>query len=288
MKLKKKPGELQFLLFPPFFWLMLFFIIPLIMIIIYAFSERRPYGGVDISFTIESFKAVFDPIYFKIILRSFTYAAVTTLLTLLFAYPIAFYMAFAKPGVRKILMFLVILPFWTNLLVRLYSFIIILGNSGIVNSTLMGMGLISQPLEMLNNSFSVITGLIYWNLPYMILPIYASLDKMNISLYEASMDLGGNRFQTFKNVVLPVSLPGVAAGVVFAFVPTLGNFVIPDVLGGTDTYLIGNVITSQYLQARNWPFGSALSTVMIFIIMIFVTLYIKYYDPTRKQNLMEI
>jgi spermidine/putrescine transport system permease protein len=287
-RIKKGNSEFRLMLFPPFFWLSLFFIIPLIIIIVYSFSVRKMYGGVELSFTLEHFKAVFDPLYMNIFLRSFMYAFVTTVITLLLAYPIGFYMAFAKPTVKKIIMFLIILPLWTNLLVELYSLIILFGNSGLINSILLKLGFINEPIAMLNNSFSVYVGLVYWNLPYMILPIYASLDKMNISLYEASMDLGGNRLQSFKNVLLPVSMPGIIAGIVFCFIPTLGNFFVPDVLGGTDNYLIGNVITSQFLQARNWSFGSALSSVLIFIIFIFVFLYIKYYNPAEENNAREI
>lgn len=287
-KLKNKIKEFHILIFPPFFWLTIFFIVPLIIIIIYSFSYKRTYGGVDIGFTLNQFKMVFDPLYLEVVLRSLYYAFISTFLTILCAYPVAYFMAFAKPKVKNIVMFLVILPFWTNLLIRLYSFIIILGNDGLVNSLLLSLGIINEPLSLLNNTFSVVVGLIYWNLPYMILPIFSSLDKMDISLYEASMDLGGNRFQTFLKIVFPQSVAGVVAGIVFVFVPTLGNFIVPDILGGTNNYIIGNIITSQFLQARNWPLGSAFSTVLIFLIMIFVSLYIRYFDPSKRQKLTEL
>jgi ABC-type spermidine/putrescine transport system permease subunit I len=162
----------------------------------------------------------------------------------------------------------------------------LLGESGLINSMLLNLGIVDEPLPMMNNSFGMYVGFVYWNLPFMILPIVSSLDRMDVSLLEASLDLGASKGQTFMNVTLPYSLPGLVAGIIFTFIPTLGNFVIPEFLGGTGNIMIGNVITSQYLQARDWPFGSALSTVMMFVVMIFISLYIKYYDPTKNKNLV--
>ena len=287
-KLKNKIKEFHILIFPPTFWLTLFFVVPLLIVLIYSVSYKQTYGGIDIGFTLEHYKMVFDPIYLGVVLRSFYFAILSTVITVLLAFPVAYYMAFAQQKTKNLLMFLVIVPFWSNLLIRLYSFIIILGDEGIINSLMINLGIISEPVHLLNTSFSVLMGLVYWNLPFMILPIFAALDKMNISLYEASMDLGGNRIITFLKIVLPQSIPGIVAGIVFTFVPTLGNFIVPDILGGANNYIIGNVITSQFLTARNWPLGSAFSAVLIFLIMIFVALYIRFYDPSNsKLNLGE-
>lgn len=277
-----KIREPHILLFPPLFWLLMFFVVPLLIVLIYSISLKGLYGGVLPGFTLRNYEQVFTPTYLNIFFRSFLYAACATLITLLLAYPMAYFMAFASPGVRLALMFIVIVPFWTNFLIRMYSFIIILENSGVINSILLKCGIVSEPLSLLNNSFSVLLGLVYCNLPFMILPIFASLDKMDSSLLEASLDLGANKFRTFWRITFPYSLSGLVAGVVFVFIPTLGNFVVPDILGGANNLMIGNVIASQFRQARHWPLGSAMSMVLIFVVMILISLYIRYYNPARS------
>lgn len=285
MPRKFRIKEFHVLLFPPAFWLLLFFIVPLIIVLIYSIGSKGVYGGVQLSFNLANYRDIFQGIYLKVILQSFWYALVATLLTLLIAYPIAYYMVFAPVRIKLAIMFLIILPFWTNFLIRMYALMTILGESGLINSFLLNLGLIRQPLPLMNNTFAVFTGFIYWNLPFMVLPIFSSLDRMDVSLLEASMDLGASRSQTFRRVILPYSLPGLVAGLIFTFVPTMGNFVIPEFMGGTGNYMIGNVITSQFIHARNWPFGSALSMVLIFSVMVCISLYLRYYDPTRGKNL---
>ncbi len=164
----------------------------------------------------------------------------------------------------------------------------ILGREGLINKTLMWSGMISEPLSLLNSTFAVYLGFIYYNLPYMIIPIFSALDKMDVSLIEASMDLGAGKKRTFFKITFPQSIPGVVAGIVFVFIPTLGNFVIPDLLGGKDNYIIGNLITLQFQQGRNWPLGSALSSVLIFLAMIFISLYIRYYNPSKSKKMIEV
>lgn len=279
-----KIKELHVLLFPPCFWLILFLVFPLIIVLFYSVSYKGLYGGIKPGFILENYKDVFTATYLNIFLRSFIYAAVTTIITVLLAYPTAYFMAFASPKVRFMIMFIIIIPFWTNFLIRMYSFVIILGNSGVINTILIKCKIISEPLTMLNNSFSVILGLVYCNLPFMILPIYASLDKMDSSLLEASSDLGAGKLYTFLRITFPYSISGLVAGIVFVFIPTLGNFVVPDILGGANDVMIGNVITSQFRQARNWPLGSAMSTILIFVVMIFISLYIRYFDPTKQKK----
>jgi putrescine transport system permease protein len=222
----------------------------------------------------------------SIFLKSFLYALITTLLTLAIAFPMAYYMAFASPRMKMIVMFLIILPFWTNFLIRMYSLMTLLGESGLINSALLYTGIISEPLKLMNNTLGTFIGFVYWNLPFMVLPIFSSLDRMDVSLLEASLDLGASRSQTFWKITFPYSVAGLVAGIIFTFIPTLGNFVIPEFLGGSDNLMIGNVITSQYLQVRNWPFGSALSTVLMVIVMIFISLYIRFFDPTKSKNLV--
>ena len=283
-----KIKEFHILLFPPAFWLMLFFIVPLIIVLIYSISLKEIYGGVSPGFTLEHYKAISGTMYLKIFIRSFGYAFFTTMATLLIAFPIAYYMSFASSRAKIIIMLMIMIPFWTNFLVRMYSLMTIMGESGLINQFLMSMGIISQPLALFNNTFSVYTGFIYWNLPFMVLPIFSSLDRLDTSLLEASLDLGATKAQTFLRITLPYSIPGLIAGIIFVFVPTMGNFIVPEFMGGTDNYMVGNLITSQFIHARNWPFGSALSVVMIIVVMIFISLYLRFYKPSGNQGLQTI
>lgn len=273
---KKKLKEIHFLLFPPYFWLIIFFVIPLILILIYSFSYRNVYGGINIGFTFENYARVFDPLYLRIFLKSIYYALLTTVITLTAAYPIAYFMTFCSNRIKLIILFFIIVPFWTNFLIRMYSFIIILGHTGLINTVLINLNIINEPLSLMNNTFAVILGLVYWNLPFMILPLYAALDKLDTSLIEASLDLGASKTKTFLKITLPLSIPGLVAGIIFVFVPTLGNFVIPEFLGGNNNLMIGNIIVSQFTKSRNWPFGSALSVILIFIVMICISIYLHY------------
>ena len=271
---------------PPMLWLLIFFIVPILIVLGYSFCVSEATGGVKLEFTLGHYQLAFEGMYIYIFLKSFLYAVITTVVTLAISFPMAYYMAFASPRMKMVMMLMIILPFWTNFLIRMYSLMTLLGESGLINSLLLNMGIVDEPLPMMNNTFGMYVGFVYWNLPFMILPIASSLDRMDVSLLEASLDLGASKWQTFMNVTLPYSFPGLVAGIIFTFIPTLGNFVIPEFLGGTDNIMIGNVITSQYLQARDWPFGSALSTIMMFVVMIFISLYIKYYDPTKNKNLV--
>ena len=250
--------------------------VPLLIIITFSVLSPAPDGGVAWEFTLSHYNEALSPMYLNVFLRSVAYAGVATAITLFLGYPTAYFMAFSGPVIRGLIMFLIVLPLWTNLLVELYALIILFGNSGLINLVLTRIGIIDKPLPLLNNRFSVLAGLVYWNLPYMILPIYTCLAKMDVSLYEASMDPGGDRFQTFMRIVLPVSLPGVVTGLVFCFIPSLGNFFVPEVLGGPSDYMIGNIITFQFLGARNWPFGSALASLLLLVILVFVAAYIRY------------
>lgn len=276
----KSIKEKHLLLAPPAFWLLVFFVVPLLIVIGYSFNVNDGQGGL----TLDHYRQALQGLYLKIFLKSFWYAILTTILTLAVAFPIAYFMAFSSPRLKTIIMFLIILPFWTNFLIRMYSIMTLLGDSGLINMALMAIGLIDEPLKLINNSFGMYVGFIYWNLPFMILPIFSSLDRMDVSLLEASLDLGASRSRTFVKITLPYAMPGLVAAVIFTFIPTLGNFVIPEFLGGTDNMMIGNVITSQYLQARNWPFGSALSTLLMIVLMIFISLYIRFFDPTKSKN----
>lgn len=283
MRSRTLVSELRLLLFPPALWLGLFFGVPLAIVLFFSLCPQDIHGGVLRGFTLEHYRRIADPLYIGILLQSARVAGITTVVTLLLAYPAAYYMAFAPQRTKLLLMFLVILPFGTNFLVRMYSFVNILGADGVINTALIRLGIIHEPLALIYNMFAVYVGFVYGNLPYMILPIFAALDRMDVSLLEASMDLGAGPLRTFCRITLPHSFSGVAAGIVFVFIPTLGNFVVPEILGGADDILIGNVISRQFLASRNWPFGSALSAVLVFGLMILITIYIRFCDPTGQK-----
>ncbi len=278
-------SEKQLLLLPPGLWLFFFFVLPLAIVIFFSLCPQDIHGGVLPGFTLEHYRRIADPLYVGIFVQSLKVAAITTMFTLLLAYPTAYCMAFSPKRTKMLLMFLVILPFGTNFLVRMYSFVNILGADGVINTVLLRLGIIHEPLDLIYNMLAVYIGFVYGNLPYMILPIFAALDRMDVSLLEASMDLGAGPVRTFCRITLPYSMPGVAAGIVFVFIPTLGNFVVPEILGGADDILIGNVISRQFLSSRNWPFGSALSATLVFGLMILITMYIRFCDPMGKKRL---
>jgi len=278
-------GHAGSLAFPPFFWLIAFFILPMFIILAASFAHKGSFGGIVWDFTLRNYSDLLNPLYLKAILRSLSYAALATSITLLISYPAAYTIAFAPPRRKQLLMFLIILPFWSNFLIRIFSWLILLGRNGLINTALLNLGLISEPLSMLHNAFSVNLGLVYGELPFMILPIVASLDKLDQSLLEASADLGAGRFRSFLNITLPASVPGIITGLIFVFVPMLGQFVIPDILGGTKSYMIGNVITSQFLVVRNWPFGSALSMALMLAVLLLLYVYLRFSPlSSPKQN----
>lgn len=256
------------LLFPALFWLVVFFLVPLGILLVYSFAQRGVYGGIEWVFTWDNYRRSVDPLYLKILWRSFLVAALTTGLCLFFGYPLAYFIAFAPKRFKNIFLILLIIPFWTNFLIRTYAWIAILQDQGLINVTLLSLGLIQKPLSLLYTLKSVMIGMVYGYLPFMVLPIYSSLEKLNPVLLEASMDLGANRLKTFLKVTIPLTAPGIFAGIMLVFVPTIGEFVVPDILGGAKSILIGNVITNQFLTARDWPFGAAITFVIVVFVLI--------------------
>ena len=262
----KKSLGLWGLLFPAGFWLFFFFLVPLGIVLAYSFAQRGVYGGIEWAFSLENYARALDPLYVKILWRSLGMALFTTIFCLLCGYPFAYFIAFAPTRLKNLLLILLIIPFWTNFLIRTYAWIVILQEEGLINSLLLSIGVIRQPLNLLYTPMSVMLGMVYGYLPFMVLPLYSSLEKLQPALLEASMDLGANRLKTFLHVTLPLTAPGIAAGIVLVFIPTIGEFIIPDILGGAKTVLIGNLITNQFLTARDWPFGAAIT----FIVVLFV------------------
>ena len=266
---------LALLLAPVTFWLGLFFLVPLLFILAYSFGTSGAYGGITLGFNPGNYLLVFDPLYLKIIVSSFGIAALTTLFCFLLGYPLAYFIVFKGRRWRNALILLVMVPFWTSLLIRAYAWVVILGGNGIANKTLQFLGLTDEPLNLIFTPQAVLMGMTYSYLPFMVLPLYAALEKFDWRLKEAGKDLGATRWQTFLRVTFPLSLPGVIAGSILVFIPSAGEFVIPDLLGGSRTVMTGNLIQQQFLQARDWAFGSALSVLLGVLLLAAIMFYIR-------------
>lgn len=253
------------LMLPGIGWLTVFMIVPCLIVFFYSFFERGVYGGIDYIFGFQNFERAGEPVYRTIFLLSARIALEATVIAVLLAYPAAYAISRAPKERQTRYLLLVMLPFWSNYLIRTYAWIVLLNREGLINRGLAGMGVIDEPLPILYNEFAVVTGLVYNYLPFVILAIYASIQRMDPALREASEDLGASGWTTFRRVTLPMTLPGVAAGAVFVFVLSIGNFITPDLLGGGRLQMVGNLIYDQFLSARDWPFGAALSLILILI-----------------------
>jgi spermidine/putrescine transport system permease protein len=240
---------------------------PLAIILVYSILTRGAYGGVELPWTLENFARLWDPVYGSIFVRSFWIAAVATALCLVLGFPLAMFIA--RSGSRKNLyLSLVILPFWTSFLIRTYAWMFLLRDTGILNSALQALGVIHQPLPLLYNDGAVILGLVYGFLPFMVLPLYATLERLDPRLLEAAADLGARPRRALVSVTLPLCMPGIRAGAILVFVPCLGTYLTSDLLGGSKTVLIGNIVQNQFTASRDWPFGAALSLALMAIAMV--------------------
>ncbi|MHB1043085.1 MAG: ABC transporter permease [Eubacteriales bacterium] len=266
---------------PVVVWMVAFLAAPLILVVLVSFMTRGLYGGLDYTFTLANYTRLANPLYVKILWSSLVISAFTTVLCLVFGYPFAYFIARSSRKFRNLLLMLIVVPFWTNSLVRTYAWIILLRTEGVINSYLMQLGIISKPLPMMYNDFAVMIGMIYTLFPFMVLPLYASIEKLDQSYLEAAGDLGASPGKAFLKVTLPLTLPGIIAGSLLVFIPTLGYFFIPDLMGGSKTMLISNLIKNQFLTARDWPFGSALSIVLILITLVLIALYIRVVGSKR-------
>ncbi len=255
------------LLAPGLLWLALFGAAPLVLVLIYSFLRRGPYGEIEPVLTLANYARLLDPLYARILWRSAILSSLATILCLLVAYPLAYAIASAPPRRRHQLLVAVVIPFWSNFLIRTYAWLVILREEGLINAVLQGVGLIQHPLTLLYTPGAVIVGLVYTWLPFAVLPIYASLEKLDPYLVEAARDLGAGGWQVLRRVILPLTLPGLVVATVFVFVPALATFVIPDLMGGATTLLVGNLIKNQFLSARNWPFGSAISVALMLLVL---------------------
>jgi spermidine/putrescine transport system permease protein len=279
---RREPGRAGWLLLTPLIvWSLAFVVAPAVIMLVYSFLHRGTLGGVDpsLGFTFENYANVLDPVYLQIVFRSIVYAAITTVLCLAAGYPVAYVIGRADERWRNLLLMAVMVPFWTSFLIRTYAWVTILKSQGLLNSLALNFQLIDEPLEMLYTPGAVIVGLVYTFLPFMILPIYSSVEKLDGALVEAALDLGAGPVRAFSRVIVPLTAPGIAAGVLLVFVPSLGIYAVNDILGGGRVDMIGNIIENQFKgNARNWPFGAALGTTLL------VTFALIYWYVNRRQR----
>lgn len=273
------------LLTPTTIFLGVFFLVPLVIMVIYSWLEPGLYGGVVWNFYDLNYGRIlgwadskyekFDPVYLIIFLKSVRLALTTVVLSLVICYPAAFWISRMSDAKKNLFLFLITLPFFVSLIVRLFAWVLILRPTGFLNQFLMSTGLISEPLDLIFSDTAVIIGMTYVFIPFMFLPLYASIEKLDISLTEASADLGATRIQTFWRVIFPLTIPGIIGGSIIVFIPALGNFIVPSVLGGAKVLMIGNLIEQQFLSARNWPFGSALGMMVMASVLILLIYYVR-------------
>ncbi|WP_425500678.1 ABC transporter permease subunit [Roseospira navarrensis] len=281
----------------PYLWLLLFFLLPFLIVLKISFAEFRlglpPYTPLlewidgtylQIRLALGNYQFLLeDPLYITAYLNSLKVAFFSTVFALLIGYPMAYAIARSKPSLRAVFLLLVILPFWTSFLIRVYAWIGILKNNGLINNGLMALGLIDEPLPLLNTEFSLYVGIVYSYLPFMVLPLYATLEKMDTSLIEAAADLGCRPFKAFLTVTLPLSLPGIVAGSMLVFIPAVGEFVIPDLLGGAGTLMIGKVLWSEFFNNRDWPVASAVAIAMLIFLVIPIVVFQHYQQKQAER-----
>ena len=261
---------------PYILWTVLFTIVPLIIILIFSLSASSKIGSLSTDFTLDRYVQFFEPIYADVFFRSIKLSLYSTVFCLILGYPVAYIIANNKIRIRNFLILFIILPQWTNFLLRTYAWMSILKDNGPINSFLINIGLIKEPLTLLYTDGAVLMGMVYNFLPYMILPIYTVILKIDKAYVEAARDLGASSAITFRKIILPLSMPGIVSGIIMVFMPAISTFVISDLLGGGHSMLMGNLIQNQFLAARNWQFGSAISMILIAIILITMLVLNRY------------
>ena len=254
-------------------WLLLFTLIPMLMVLVVSVLTRDETRLIDPVVTLENYRRLLDPVYLRVFTDSLAMAGLSTLACLCLAYPFAYLLSRVTPAWRPVLLTLVIVPFWTNSLVRIYAIRSLLAAKGALNSVLLALGWINEPVRLLYTGWAVGLGLIYVLLPFMILPLYSSFEKLDRRLMEAAADLGAGRWAIFRHVILPLTAPGIAAGCLLVFLPALGLFYVTDILGGAHNLMIGALLKDQFLEARDWPFGSAASLIMILLLFVLMGIY---------------
>ena len=261
-------GEPLALLGPGLIFYVVLVAAPLLLVLAYMFATRGRFGGVEWTPSLDNFRRAADPLYLDVLGSSVGLAAVATVLALLIGYPTAYAITKLPERWRTVALVLVVVPFWTNFLIRMYAWIVLLNTQGIVNDVLVGLGLTEERFTLLYTPGAVVVGLVYAYLPLMVLPLYAAIERVDPEQLEASANLGATRFRTFWSVLLPLTLPGAITGSILVFVPSLGHFVVPELLGGGKTVMVGNLIRDQFLKVQDWPFGSELAFVVVLALLL--------------------
>lgn len=261
-------------------WLGIFFIIPMGIVFVYSFLKSGTYGGVELEFSLEALKVLRDPLFFRVVLRTLYFSTVITVITIIISIPTAYFIARSK--YKKELLFLVIIPFWTNFLVRIYAWIAILGNNGFLNSLLSKVGV--EPIQFLYNDVAIIIISVYTSLPFAILPLYAVIEKFDFSIIEAGRDLGATNRETFFKLFIPNIKTGIVTAFLFTFIPNLGSYAIPKLVGGSNSLMLGNIIAQHLTVTRNWPLASFISSTLMLITGILIWLFLKFYKNEKGSN----
>ena len=269
----KKISSGSFYSIPLTLWMSVFFVIPMLIVLSYAFLTKGTYGGVQMIFTLKNFNVFFEPIFLKILFRTIYISIAVTFITVILAVPTAYFIA--RSRFKQELLILVIIPFWTNFLIRIYAWISILGSNGFLNTFLMKLGIIETPLKLLYNTGSVILITVYTSLPFAILPLYAIIEKFDFSLVEAARDLGATNSQAFRKVFLPNIKSGIITAILFTFIPAMGSYAIPKLVGGTQATMLGNIIAQHLTVTRNWPLASAISAMLILVTSIALLIFMR-------------
>ena len=270
-----------------FSWLIFFVLIPNLLVLTVSFLTRDGSDFYALPFTLDNYANLFNPLYAQVVWNSLYMSGIATIICLLIGYPFAFMVSKINPRYRPFLLFLVVLPFWTNSLIRIYGMKVFLGVKGVLNTMLMDMGILSEPIRILNTEVAVIIGLVYLLLPFMILPLYSAIEKLDGRLLEAARDLGANAVQRFFRVILPLTMPGIVAGCLLVLLPAMGMFYVADLLGGAKVLLVGNVIKSEFLISRNWPFGSAISIGLTILMALLIFVYYRANKLLNKKVELE-
>lgn len=279
--MKKNPGALYAL--PLGGWLFLFFIVPLTIIFVYSFLTKGLYGGASLPATLKAYQSLFNPTFLKVLVNTLIITVFATMSMVLIGAPAAWFIA--RSVKKNFFLMLIIIPFWTNFLIRIYAWLAILGSEGVINQALMSWGIIDRPFQFLYNAKAVTFITVYAYLPYAILPLYSSMEKFDFSLIEAARDLGANTFQATMKVLLPSIRPGITTAVLFTFIPVLGSYAIPQIVGGASSMMLGNVIAQQLTVARNWPLASSISFVLTLITTIGVVIFMKLNQASSEQQI---
>ena len=280
-------AEPRALLLPAWGWYLGFFVAPLLIMVAYSLAINDPEQFFTVTFGLyfDQFIRVWDPLYLEIYRNTFVMAFAGTAGCLLLGYPFAYFLATRAGRFKTLLFFLVIVPFWTSLLIRTYAWLLILSEGGPLSGALQSLGLINRPLDILYTPFSVWIGVVYDYLPLMVFPLYVAIERMDPRLKEASRDLGAGRWATFRRVTLPLTLPGIITGCLLTFIPMMGEYVVPEILGGAKSFLIGNLVANEFRTAIDWPFGAALSMVLVVMMLVIIGIYLRVLGKRAEESL---